>query len=69
MDRAVIVDANLRNANFERTVFTRSDLSRSDIYGADFRSAEVCIGNEGEKAVSTLGITPTRQRCDTSWDH
>jgi hypothetical protein len=31
MDRAVIVDANLRNALLQRVVLTRSDLARSDI--------------------------------------
>lgn len=34
MDRAVINEANLRNAVLQRGVFTRSDFGGADIYGA-----------------------------------
>ena len=40
-DRAVLNDANLRNANFERTVLTRSDLTGAKIDGTDFSNALV----------------------------
>ncbi len=33
MDRAVIVEANLKNAILQRAVLTRSDLGQADIYG------------------------------------
>lgn len=41
MDRAVIVEANLRNTILQRVVLTRSDLGKADIYGADFTNALV----------------------------
>lgn len=41
MDRAVVVEANLRNAILQRAVLTRSDLRDADIKGADFTNALV----------------------------
>ena len=40
-DRAVLNEANLRNAVLQRTVFTSSDLGGADVYGADFTNALV----------------------------
>mgnify|MGYP001807477538 CR=1 FL=1 len=39
MDRATMVEANLKNAILQRTVFTRSDLKDAVIEGADFTNA------------------------------
>jgi len=39
MDRAVMNEANLKNAVLERAVFTRSDLTGAVVEGADFSNA------------------------------
>lgn len=39
MDRAVINEANLRNAILARAILTRSDLGGADVEGADFTNA------------------------------
>jgi len=36
MDRAVLVEANLKNSILQRAVFTRSDLDQAKIEGIDF---------------------------------
>lgn len=41
MDRAVMNEANLKNAVLQRAVFTRSDLGGAIVEGADFTNALV----------------------------
>ncbi len=41
MDRAVLNEANFKNANLSRAVLTRSDLGGAIIEGADFSNALV----------------------------
>lgn len=39
MDRAVLVQANLRGTVMQRTVLTRSDLTGADVFGTDFTNS------------------------------
>eukprot|EP00887_Chlorella_sp_A99_P006431 scaffold3.g6431.t1 len=57
-DRAVIVEANLRNAILERAILTASDLRDADIYGSDFTNALVDKAQQLKLCRYADGVNP-----------
>jgi uncharacterized protein YjbI with pentapeptide repeats len=57
-DRAVFVDANLRNSVWQRVVFTRSDFTGADITGADFTSSLVDKAQQMAMCKRASGVNP-----------
>ncbi|GAB4822014.1 hypothetical protein N2152v2_009060 [Parachlorella kessleri] len=57
-DRAVFVEAKLRNAILQRSVLTRSDLNQADVYGADFTNALVDKSQQMALCKYADGVNP-----------
>lgn len=58
-DRAVFVEANLKNAVLQRTVFTRSDFANANIEGADFTNALLDKTQQMAMCKYASGVNPT----------
>lgn len=57
-DRAVFVDANMKNSVWQRVVFTRSDFTGADITGADFTSSLVDKSQQMAMCKRASGVNP-----------